>query len=124
MTTFSKTHRLLAKPQFDAVLNDGVKVVCRDFVLVASSKDTGLERCRLGLIVSGKVGNSVQRNRVKRCVREVFKAGVPDSVHGRDLVVIARHSLATKDKKIVRDIHASFGKCLNRLGKVLSDVRS
>jgi len=44
---------------------------------------------RLGLAVSRKAGNAVQRNRVKRLVRESFRHRAV-LFHGWDLVVIAR----------------------------------
>lgn len=45
---------------------------------------------RLGIVVTKKVGNAVQRNRIKRVCRECFR-GWPDLVpDGIDLVVIAR----------------------------------
>lgn len=119
MAGFSKTIRLLSKPQFDAVLNDGIKVVCRDFVLVASSKPIDRDSARLGLVVSRKVGGSVERNRVKRCVRESFRSQFPESLKGRDLVVIARPSLKSEDGGIKRDVRVSFEKCLERMGKNL-----
>lgn len=124
--TFSKSQRLLAKPQFDAVLDGGTKVVCKDFVLVASPRRSSAAEqaaARLGLIVSRKVGDSVQRNRVKRCVRECFRKDLPSSLQGRDLVVIARPTVATKDGKIIRDVQESFLKCLSRLDRSLLGSR-
>ncbi len=120
MAGFPKTNRLLVKADFDAALAGGVKVVCKDFVLVASSTISQRVQPRLGLIVSRKVGDSVQRNRVKRCVREVFRAGVAESFAGRDIVVIARPTLNSGDGKIVVDVAESFEKCLSRLGKALA----
>ncbi len=51
--------------------------------------DSGGSRPRLGITVSGKVANSVIRNRVKRWVREAFR-GVQADLPAVDLVVIAR----------------------------------
>jgi ribonuclease P protein component len=119
--SFSKSKRLLVKRQFDSVLDGGIKVVCKDFVLVASKECRGEQaESRLGLIVSKKVGDAVQRTRVKRCVREVFRTQEKLSLAGRDLVVIARPTLNSGDGKIVRDVTDSFKSCFERMKRTLS----
>ena len=47
----------------------------------------------MGITVSGKVGNSVTRNRIKRQVREFFRRR-RSVLPGRDILVIARKSAA------------------------------
>jgi len=49
---------------------------------------------RLGLAVSRKVGNAVQRNRVKRVLREQFAGLAAGLEPSADVVVIARPGLA------------------------------
>lgn len=49
---------------------------------------------RLGMVVSRKVGNAVARNRVKRLLREAFRATDSLFREGLDVVVIARSTRA------------------------------
>jgi ribonuclease P protein component len=63
----------------------------------------GPEGPRLGVTVSKKVAPAVQRNRIRRVAREVFRRNrnlFPDS---GDVVMIARSGAATLDYRAVRD---------------------
>jgi ribonuclease P protein component len=61
----------------------------RDLVLYVFPRG-GDELPRLGLSVSRKVGGAVERNRVKRLLREAFAAESGRLPVGADVVVIAR----------------------------------
>lgn len=117
MARFTKSQRLLTSREFDRVLSgSNTKVVCADFVLLASDKDVS-RPSRLGLIVSGKVGNAVIRNKVKRSIRSVFQTslGLETALIGRDLVVIARPALVDTKGRIKANIQDRLQQCASRL---------
>ena len=58
-------------------------------------KENGLEKNRLGISVSKKVGNSVQRHRAVRLMRESFRqiSGEYSLQEGKDYLFIARSTI-------------------------------
>lgn len=69
--TFTKADRLIKPTEFARVRRKGRRYSTRSFVLFVLPN--GLERTRLGLSVSARVGPSVTRNRIKRLLREYFR---------------------------------------------------
>jgi len=68
---------------------------------------------RLGLAVSRRVGNAVERNRVKRLVRETFRRR-RRTLAGLDLVVTGRPAAALLDQP---DVGALFDTLATKLGR-------
>jgi ribonuclease P protein component len=81
--------RLSRSADFDRVVRHGRSHASREFVLYVFPR---LEDgpARLGLSVSRKVGGAVQRNRVKRLLREAFALESTRLPAGSDAVVVAR----------------------------------
>jgi ribonuclease P protein component len=85
---FRPEQRLQHKPEFDLLYRDGRRYSDAYFLLLA--RRNSLPYSRLGLSISAKaVGNAVNRNRVKRVVRESFRVHA-SRINGLDLVVNAR----------------------------------
>ena len=67
-------------------------------------KNDDMERNRLGISVSHKVGNSVIRHTLTRRIREIFRANVDKLKKSFDLVVVLRiNSDKTEFFKLNRD---------------------
>ena len=76
---------------------EGARSHERAFVLQLRQRndheDAGL---RVGFTVTKKVGNSVERNRIKRRLREAVRlADIPDDCRNKDAVLIARRTALT-----------------------------
>jgi ribonuclease P protein component len=81
--------RLSRSAEFERVYKHGRSSANRHLVLY-SFPNPSAARPRLGLSVSRKVGGAVERNRVKRLLREAFAAAEQGLLPGHDVVVVAR----------------------------------
>ena len=73
-------------------------------------KQNGLGFTRLGVAVGKKTGNAVERNRVKRLLREFFRLKKPFLRPGFDMVIIAKKSAAKLD---FRQINEELGEIVS-----------
>ena len=90
-TTRPRRGRITRSGDFDAVYRRGRSAANRHLVLYAFARPDASpnEPPRLGLSVSRKVGGAVERNRVKRVLREQFAQLAPLLPRSTDFVVIA-----------------------------------
>ncbi len=100
---FSKDERLRKRSEFLGVYERGEKIRSTYFVLYML--ENGLPYHRLGITVSRKIGKSVVRNRIKRRLREIFRANKQALSSHCDLVVNAKRAAArTHNQQIQEDI--------------------
>jgi ribonuclease P protein component len=89
-----RRQRLSRSAEFDRVYREGRSRGNRHLVVYAFPRPDGGSDPRLGVSVGRKVGGAVERNRVKRVLREAFWALGPQLTLGFDYVVIARAEVA------------------------------
>ena len=95
-----KRGRLSRSGDFDRVYREGRSHANRYVVLYAFPRSNGDEadtpdETRLGLSVGRKVGDAVDRNKVKRCLREAFWGLAEKLPEGYDFVLVARPDLGS-----------------------------
>jgi ribonuclease P protein component len=90
-----RRRRLSRSGEFDRVYRDGSSNATRFLVLYAfPRKDEEDRDVRLGVSASRKIGGAVDRNRVKRALREAFWSIAERLPAKYDFVLVARPDLA------------------------------
>lgn len=96
MGRFRRVDRILCAQDFRRAVKSGKRRSSESFVVVIAPRvkstvgEPNEKQRRLGVTVSKRVGGSVIRNRVKRCIREWFRHARESLPDRSDIVVIAR----------------------------------
>jgi ribonuclease P protein component len=85
----ARRQRLSRSGDFERIYRDGRSHASRYLVLYTFPRGSGDEP-RLGLSVGRKIGGAVDRNRVKRVLREAFWARAEALPADHDFVIVAR----------------------------------
>jgi ribonuclease P protein component len=104
---FRPSDRVLRASEYQHVAQQGRRAVSNAFVVVVA-KRARAGPPRLGITASRRVGGAVERNRVKRRVREWFRRERGSLRGSLDVVVIARRPAVALDA-------IGFGEQLSRL---------
>jgi len=112
--TLSRSERIRQRPEFERVYERGNRVQGRYMVLFILPN--GRATPRFGVAATRKLGSAVERNRVKRLARELFRRGKLSS--GLDIVVVPRRDmLHAPFASVESDYHAALARRDERDGR-------
>jgi ribonuclease P protein component len=89
-----RRRKLSRSAEFERVYREGRSHASRHLVLHSFPRTEDDDGPRLGISVGRKVGGAVERNRMKRLLREAFWSAAPDLPPGHDFVLVARPDAA------------------------------
>ncbi len=116
----AKRGRLSRSSEFDRVFRQGRSWGNRHLVLHVFPRTAEAEDDagpRLGVSVSRKVGGAVERNRVKRLLREAFAAEVVRLRPDQDVVVVARPPVRElAEREGLAGVRTALAELLDRAG--------
>jgi ribonuclease P protein component len=100
--TLPKAARLSRRAEFAAVRTGGKSWHGRLMVLAALATGAG-GAARIGVITSRKTGTAVERAKVRRRLREIFRLHRPLLPHGLWMVVVPRRAAVTSHYAALND---------------------
>ncbi len=110
--SFPKTERLLKRADFLKLSKFGKKIQTRFFIALLADGKTG--KNRIGITVSKRVGKAVERNRIKRIIREFYRYEKSRFSGNRDINIIARdYAAKLSNRQLADELNKLFGKIEN-----------
>jgi len=101
MPAFSRSSRLLRHSDFERVYKLGKRQFFAHLTFFYVRRETG-EASRVGFTVSKALGNAVQRNRMKRRLREAVRAGWNAAPETVDMVINPKRALLSAEFTVIR----------------------
>ena len=100
--TFPKSLRLLGSGDFQAVFENAPFRASHQHLLILA-RSNSLPVARLGLVIAKKhVRHAVERNRIKRLIRESFRHR-QQSLAGLDVIVLARKGMGELSNPVITE---------------------
>ena len=106
-----KKEVIRGKKEFSKLYKKGKSI--RDRYVVLIYLENGLPYTRKAFLASKKVGNSVQRNRAKRLMKESFRSLEDLIPEGYDVLLIARNTI---NNRKCDEVRKSVEKSLKKAG--------
>ncbi len=114
--SFSKASRLLGPSQYGSVFQKADYKLSSPTLLILSSKSTACPR--LGIVVAKKnIKSAVQRNRLKRIIRESFRLRQED-FDTIDMIVLVRQGLdKVNNHDVSMQLNSLFDDLISKLNR-------
>jgi ribonuclease P protein component len=120
-TGFPRTARLLKHADFERVYKQGRRHFSPHMTVfyLVQATDASQERCaRVGFTVGRVLGGAVERNRIKRRLREALRLRRSNLMHAVDIVINPKKSILTLEFATVLE---EVGRALDAITKRLAE---
>ncbi|MHB8171703.1 MAG: ribonuclease P protein component [Thermincolia bacterium] len=109
-----KVFTLKKNTEFQKVFGVGKSMANRYLVVyVLARKNDADKKNRIGIAISKKVGKAVQRNKIKRRLKEIWRLNLHKIKDGQDIVIVARVAIVQAD---YNELEKSFLKLIDKVG--------